>query len=134
MTLLLVMFITLSVFSGCQNFRRFFYDFDELKATVERIDIVYVRPDDSIEFIKTVEGEEMQEVLCRLSKFEFFYHGGIPITIAEAIRLFYTNGNIEIIGEGAHRIYDNTGAQIGGGGRAVVEVREWRAWINSFRE
>jgi len=128
--------------SGCRfsSTSRVSYDFDDLLATVERVELVYINSWSSeterdIEIIKVFESEEIKEVIYKLSNFEFFYSGRTPFGVeSESVILFYLNGNVEIISEKAYRVYDSLGYQIGGSDfRDVVEVRKWRDWINSFR-
>ncbi|MCL2061731.1 MAG: hypothetical protein FWH03_03805 [Firmicutes bacterium] len=123
-SILAAILIAFAFFSGCS---RQYYDYDEMKESVEKVEIVEVRnyvwaqnlDMQDIIVKKALSSEETDELLIQLSKMSYVHPFGDPRGLhGICIKFFYKDNRIEILGSQAVRFYNAEGNYDGGESRS----------------
>ena len=117
-------------------FNSYFYDYEELKNNVVKIEIVEVDylhwEKYEIELIKELNSEETDKLLSELSKIEFIYPFGSPYELRGiCIYIQYNNNEFELLSWRGTVFYDENGNNRGRFHRICSE-EEWEALLSEF--
>ena len=126
--------------SGCVG-REYWYDFAELVAIVERIEIIYLDDNNHIysdienqefEVLRVIEGDEMEEFFYELSNVRFRFVGGGGRTIVGfVVVLHFPNGYSRYIGFLRTSVFNSQGLRTD----SIIKtprMNYWQALINAF--
>ena len=97
--LLMVIIVVLMLFSLCGCFDPYYFDYEDLKEKVQKIEIIDYDSDTQEEVLLVAISEtEQDQLLLRLSELEYHYVLGDPLSPkGTCVKLNYKNNECEII-------------------------------------
>lgn len=94
-------FMLIFILSGCFISQSYYYSYETMKKEVENIEIIRIEINDSNEeerILKRLNKEEIDSLLKGLAEIKYtFSVGDPPVPEGNCLKVYYKNGEIEIV-------------------------------------